>query len=161
VAVLADTTLTTFDLKTGQPVYDKQVLPHRVTGVPQFLEGDDPRVLLVAVESPVSNKESYVLRSLRSGKELWRKPLPPYRSPWDLKGSTFSAGWEPGQAHWSLIADLDGKGGQSVILIQQRNAERKAPPWVELAVEVLDAATGKTRWEHECSSSNMRSGYFL
>jgi outer membrane protein assembly factor BamB len=142
VAVVAEDTVATLDLKTGQVVYEKKELPKPVRSTPQFVDGNDPSVLLMV-------DDAYIFLSLRTGKELWRKPLP---LPW--RANT------PWQGHQRpVIADLAGNGEQSVILLQRRGPEVQGLP--QLAVEVIDAATGKPRWVHDCSSPALRSRYLL
>jgi hypothetical protein len=102
--------------------------------------------------------ESYVLRSLRSGKELWRRPIPAYQPPHETGDSPGSDG-EPGQTRWPLIADLGRSGEQSLILLRCTNSGEHARE--DLGVELIDLATGRARWTHDLRSPDFRSRYFV
>ena len=140
VAVVAENTVATFDLKTGQAASEKQELPKPVTGMPQFFDGDDPSVLVVV-------DGSYVLRSLLSGKQQWRWAIPLHQ-PKDEKANRRDLEWEPGQPQWPLIADLDGGATQSLILMRCTNSIRNS-----LGVELVDLTTGRARWTYDRARS--------
>jgi outer membrane protein assembly factor BamB/tRNA A-37 threonylcarbamoyl transferase component Bud32 len=147
IAAVADNCVGTFDLKTGRVVYRKQELPARVWGIPQFVDGDNPGVLL-------GLGDSYVCRSLKTGQELWRKSLPPWR--WDNQPPGSRPDW---LAYRPVVADLGDNGTQAAVLFHFGNAN--GATMENLGVEVRDAATGETRWRHDFTGRDFRSRYLV
>jgi outer membrane protein assembly factor BamB/tRNA A-37 threonylcarbamoyl transferase component Bud32 len=125
VDVVAGGFLATLDLEVGKLVSPVQRLPKGIKGTVQFIAGIEPGILLVT-------DGSFLYWSIRKGKEVWRKPLPPSR--WNRPG------WQ-----MPVLVDLAGDGKTAIALTQDM-AQRTDG---SVGVAVLDPGTGSARWVHE------------
>ncbi len=130
-----------FDFLTGQPAWPDRQLEAKPPVVVRFADllGNGQLEVLFVRETtgnvPYHNTTvtpglSLVAQSLLSGKPLWEKRL---TNVFERQQSP----WTGAQFDWPLVVDLEGKGKPEVVM-----------PFAG-GMEVLEGATGKSRWQRE------------
>jgi outer membrane protein assembly factor BamB/tRNA A-37 threonylcarbamoyl transferase component Bud32 len=142
VVVMAGRCLVGLDLRTGKavwPVRELNFVPF-ATPVIADLKGDGrPAWLLLKANPQRLNTEDLKLIALSiDGQPLWEHSVAPISQ---------SSGSLP-ELEWPVVADLDGDGKPEVI-VPYHNASLEQNGWV--GIEVLDGATGQSRWRSRLS----------
>lgn len=133
------------DLKTGKPVRPPANLGPGSMNVPAFHDlNRDGKLCVVLVRGGGISDLALVALSL-DGATVWEHPV-------GKTSGQYSSPLAP--LTWPVVADLDGTGKLAMVVPFHGADDRRG--WV--GVEVLDAATGESRWRHHLLGAYRGSG---
>ncbi len=147
--IAAGTRLVSLDVRTGLPAGPADDLGFWPIRAPRFADLTGPGQGDVLMHRQREDDDHLELRaySLRQHRPLWQRTV---RAEWAWN-------WYDPPPEWPLITDLEGNGSLQVIVPNGEATPDGAARWAGL--EVLDGATGQTRWQHRLVQDSRRLLY--